>query len=50
MRKFKQLTLKERYIISSYKEAGYSQKYIADYIGVSESTISREIGRNSVDG
>ena len=50
MRKFKQLTLKERYIISAYKEAGYSQKYIADYIGVSESTISREIRRNSVDG
>ena len=50
MRKFKQLTLKQRYIISAYKEAGYTQKYIAELLHVSESTISRELRRNLVDG
>jgi len=50
MRKFKQLTLKERYIISAYKEAGYTQKYIATLLNVSESTISRELRRNLIDG
>ena len=44
MKKFKQLTLKQRYQVSAYKEAGYTQKYIA------ESTISRELRRNSIDG
>ena len=50
MKKFKQLTLKQRYQISAYKEAGYTQKYIANLLGVAESTISRELRRNSIDG
>lgn len=50
MRKFKQLTLKQRYQISAYKEAGYTQKYIAELLNVSASTISRELRRNLIDG
>ena len=50
MKKFKQLTLKKRYQISPYKEAGYTQKYIANLLGVAESTISRELQRNSLEG
>jgi len=50
MRKFKQLTLKQRYIISAYKEAGYTQRHIANLLSVSESTVSRELKRNIVDG
>ncbi len=50
MKKFKQLTLKQRYQISAYKEAGYTQKYIANLLNIAESTISRELRRNSIDG
>jgi IS30 family transposase len=45
--KYKQLTLKERYHISTLIKQGYNQKKIADEIGVSPSTISRELKRNS---
>jgi len=45
MRK-KQLTLKERYHISTLLKRGWSQKYIAESIGVHPSTICREIKRN----
>jgi len=44
--KYKQLTLKERYHISLYLESGWTQKAIAEKIGVHPSTVSREIRRN----
>jgi IS30 family transposase len=44
--KYKQLTLKERYHISTLLQRGYTQKEIAEHIGVHPSTISREIRRN----
>ncbi len=45
--KYKQLTLKERYHISALIKQGYKQKKIASKIGVSPSTVSRELRRNS---
>ena len=45
--KYKHLTIKQRYHIEAYKKARYTQKYIANELGVSPSTISREIKRNS---
>lgn len=44
---YKHLTQEERYHIQAYKQAGYSQKYIANEIGVNPGTISRELKRNS---
>jgi len=44
---YKHLTLKERYHIQAYKEAGYKQNEIAKKIGVDPSTISRELQKNS---
>lgn len=44
--KYKQLTLKERYHISTLLKKGWKQKEIAESIGVHPSTISREIKRN----
>lgn len=41
-----QLTKEQRYTISSMHERGYSQKVIAETIGVHKSTISRELRRN----
>lgn len=41
------LDLEKRYEIYAYNRAGFSQKLIANMIGVSPSTISREIRRNS---
>lgn len=46
--RYKQLTLEERYQISAYKKVGYSQKEIAYELEVSESTISRELSRNTL--
>ena len=43
---YKQLTLKERYHISALLKTGLRQKEIAEQIGVSPSTISRELRRN----
>lgn len=43
----KQLTLKERYHISTLLKRGWRQKEIAESIGVHPSTIYREIRRNS---
>ncbi len=43
---YKHLTLEERYHISALKKAGFTQKYIANEIGVDPSTISRELKRN----
>ncbi len=47
--KYKQLTLSKRYHISTLIKQGYKQQEIAKEIGVSASTISREIKRNSND-
>ncbi|KAB7878343.1 helix-turn-helix domain-containing protein, partial [Poseidonibacter ostreae] len=47
MKKFTQLTLKERYQISAYIKIGYTQNQIAKLLDKSQSTISREINRNS---
>ena len=44
---YQHLTLEERYHIQAYKKVGYSQKDIANEIGVHPSTISRELTRNS---
>ena len=46
MRNYKQLNLAQRYQIEILKEAGKNQKEIAKLLGVSESTISRELARN----
>ena len=46
MRTYKQLTLEERYLIYSFKQAGFNQKKIAAKIGVHRSTVSRELIRN----
>ena len=45
--KYKHLTQEERYHISALKKVGYSQEFIANEIGVSPGTISRELKRNS---
>ncbi len=44
--KYKQLTLKERYHISTLLKRGWKQKDIAKSIGVHPSTICREVQRN----
>jgi len=49
MKKYKQLTHKERYQIYALIKEGYSFTKIANNIGVNKSTISREIKRNSVN-
>jgi len=46
MKKYKQLSLEQRYVIERLLEEGYNQKQIANAIGRSESTISRELRRN----
>ena len=46
MKKFKQLTVEQRYQISALLQSGSTQKQIAKIVGVSESTISRELSRN----
>jgi IS30 family transposase len=43
----KHLTQRQRYHIEAYKNAGYSNNYIAKEIGVNPSTIGRELKRNS---
>ena len=49
MKKYKQLTHKERYQIYALIKEGYNFTKIANNIGVNKSTISREIKRNSVN-
>jgi len=44
---YKHLTIEERYHIQAYREAGFSQKKIAKELSVHESTISRELNKNS---
>ena len=45
--KYKHLTVEERYHIAALKKAKFNQKFIANELNVSESTISRELKRNS---
>jgi Transposase and inactivated derivatives, IS30 family len=47
MKKKKHLTREQRYQISALLQTGSKQKEIARIVGTSESTISREIKRNS---
>ena len=47
MKKYNQLTEVQRYQIEALKKAKKEQKEIAVIVGVSASTISREIRRNS---
>ena len=47
MNSHKQLTKEQRYQIAALKKARHNNKTIASLVGVSESTISREIKRNS---
>jgi len=44
---YKHLTIEERYHIAALKKANFNQKFIANELGVSESTICRELKRNS---
>ena len=46
MKRYTHLTRVQRYQISNGLKQGYSQKDIANIIGVNKSTISREIRRN----
>ena len=46
MSNYKQLNQAQRYQIEILKKAGKNQKEIAALLGVSESTISRELARN----
>ena len=46
-KKYKHLTLDQRYIIESGLKKGLLKKEIAELVGVSPSTITREIKRNS---
>jgi IS30 family transposase len=45
--KFNHLSQDQRYQIEALINAGRSQTYIADYLSVNKSTISRELKRNS---
>lgn len=46
--KYFHLSRGQRYQIQALLQAGHSQKYIAQFIGVHAATISREIRRNSI--
>ena len=46
MKNYQQLTLEERYQIYAFKKAGFNQSQIASEIGISKSTIFRELRRN----
>ena len=46
--KYKHLTLLQRYEIKAYLQCHKSQKFIAEQLGVSQSTISRELNRNQL--
>jgi len=49
MKRYKQLTYKERYQIYALIKEGFNYTQIANNIGYSKSTISREIKRNSIN-
>ncbi|MFJ1327516.1 helix-turn-helix domain-containing protein [Capnocytophaga canimorsus] len=46
--KYKHLTLEQKYEIKAYLKCNKSQKFIAQQMGVSTSTISRELKRNKL--
>lgn len=46
---YKQLTYEQRCQIYTLNKTGHSQRFIARYIGVNQSTISRELNRNKGD-
>ena len=46
MKKYKQLTLSQRYQIQNFLQVGFTQTQIAFELGVNKSTISRELKRN----
>ncbi|WP_206677255.1 helix-turn-helix domain-containing protein [Capnocytophaga canimorsus] len=46
--KYQHLTLHQEYEIKAYIKCNKSQKFIAQQMGVSESTISRELKRNKL--
>ena len=48
-RQYQQLTYEQRCQIYTLKKTGFSQRAIADEIGTNQSTISRELSRNSGD-
>ncbi|NOY75698.1 MAG: helix-turn-helix domain-containing protein, partial [Kiritimatiellaeota bacterium] len=48
-RKYSQLTLRKRYTIEELNQAGHTQNFIAEKLGVDKSTISRELRRNKDD-
>lgn len=48
-RHYQQLTYEQRCQIYTLKKTGFSQRQIASEIGVSQSTVSRELSRNSGD-
>lgn len=47
MKHYKQLTYEQRCQIEAYKKSGFTQAEIATAVGVSQSTISRELARNT---
>ena len=49
-KQYSQLTDKERYSIDLLLQENYIQKEIAERLGRSESTVSREINRNKLEG
>ena len=48
--KYRRLTCDDRRVIENMSKAKNTQSDIAKAIGVSQSTISRELSRNSADG
>ena len=47
MKKYKQLSLSQRYQIEALRKTGLSQTQIASTVGVHKSTICRELKRNT---
>jgi len=47
-RKYKQLTDTQRYQIEAYLKAGVSKQFIATQLGISKSTVYRELKRNGL--
>ena len=47
MKRYKQLTIEQRYQIYGLKKAGFTQSAIADELKVDKGTISRELKRNA---
>jgi len=47
---YKQLTLRQRYEIRAYMQAGISKENIGEYLNVHRSTVFREVSRNEHQG